>query len=131
MLNLVKHCRDLRNPQTLCKISTFNKTQFSTTTLSLRETQKQSQQRRYTYIDLVTSCKVASVTLVQALIWMTIEMCYYTIALESSSLGVDMYEAYMLSALAEMPSNFLAIYTCTRYLSVVTSLLSTLVQGIY
>ena len=91
---------------------------FNTTTeqpIVLKQPPQKIQQRRYTYIDLLSSCKVASVTLVQALIWMTIEMCYYTIALQSSSLGVDMYEAFMLSALSEIPSNFVACYTCTKF----------------
>lgn len=69
----------------------------------------------YTYLDLFRNCKVFIVTSQQAFLWMTIEMCYYTIALESSNLGGDMYTAFGLSLAAEIPSKIVACYTCIRF----------------
>ena len=68
--------------------------------------------KMYTYIDLFRSWKLTFLTLSQCTIWTTVALVYYAIALESSNLGGNMYQAFALAALADLPSNFAAFWAC-------------------
>lgn len=70
------------------------------------------QEKMYTYVDLFRSWKLTFLTLSQGMIWATVALVYYAIALESSNLGGNMYQAFALSALADLPSNFAAFWAC-------------------
>ena len=69
----------------------------------------------YTYFDLCRDRQVFTLTLVVCFAWMAVALVYYAIALESSNLGGDMYQAFVLSALADLPANFASVYTCKRF----------------
>lgn len=71
--------------------------------------------QRVTYFDMMKNLKVVLTTLSQGFIWMSISMTYYMISLQSSNIGGDMYKAFALSSLSEIPSTFAATYTCNRY----------------
>lgn len=70
---------------------------------------------RYSYIELLRNRKFVLTTLSQGFIWLSVSMTYYMISLQSSNLGGNMYEAFALSAVSEVPSAILATFTCNRY----------------
>ena len=72
-------------------------------------------EKKYSYIDLLGSWTIARLILALGVLWTTIPLVYYSIALESFSLGGNMYQAFALLALADFPSYFLSFYTCNRY----------------
>jgi len=92
------------------KIAKFNGRPL---TIHLRES-NEDKSRMYTYIDLFRSWKLSLQTIAQCTIWATVALVYYAIALESANLGGNMYQAFALSALADLPSNFAAFWACNR-----------------
>ena len=71
--------------------------------------------KHYTYMDLFSHWKVLLITLSLGFVYGAMALVYYQIALESSNLGGDIYETFTLSALADIPSYFVALYTCNRF----------------
>lgn len=86
--------------------------------------------KTYTYLDLFRHRKVFALTSVVCFIWTTVAFVYYAIALESSNLGGDMYQAFGLSTLADLPANFVALYACKRFGRRKTTLISIFMSGL-
>ena len=74
-----------------------------------------TENRKYTYLDLCRSMKVIKLTLSIATLWFTFAVVFYTIAMESSNLGGNIYQAFALSTLADFPSCFICSYVCDRF----------------
>ena len=70
--------------------------------------------QKYSYLDLLKSCKVLLTTLCIGVQWTTVGLLYYGLALESNSMGGDMYVTFALTACADLPSFFVSAYTCNR-----------------
>ena len=71
--------------------------------------------KTYSYVDLFSNKHVALVTSSQALLWLTASMLYFTLGLESSKLGGNMYEVFALSILFEVPGCFASLFLCNRF----------------
>ena len=76
--------------------------------------QNSTTDKSYTYLDLFRHRKVASLSIIQGLIWSTIALFYFTISLESSKLGANIYNVFALSSLVELPGTLLTMYVCDR-----------------
>ena len=50
----------------------------------------------------------------QASLWLTASMLYFTLGLESSKLGGNMYQVFALSVLCEVPGCFASLFLCNR-----------------
>ena len=98
-------------------------------TLALRAANEEI--TNYTYFDLLRYGKVAMITTSQGLLWMTSAVIYYTLGLESSSIGGDMYLVFIYSQLAEIPSNLVTIFCCDFFGRKKTILGSLLVAGVF
>lgn len=75
---------------------------------------EESDTKNYTYIDLVRHLPILKVTLSNVCLWFVIPVLYYSIALQSSSLGGDMYQAFAISTVADFPGTILSTYTSNR-----------------
>lgn len=83
-------------------------------------------EKKYTYLDLICHFQVFKLTATVVLLWVAIPVLYYSIALESSNLGGNIYEAFALSTVAELPSFMITPYLCNnmgRKLTTVTFLM--------
>ena len=67
---------------------------------------------KYSYLDLVRHSQVLKLSTVVVLMWFVLPVVYYSIALQSASLGGNMYVAFALSTIADLPS-----YCFSTYLS--------------
>ena len=67
----------------------------------------------YTYLHLFKTTKVFIATSVLSFLWITCALLYFAIALESSSLGGNMYQAFAFTCVADMPSYFVALIACS------------------
>ena len=72
-------------------------------------------ERKYTYLDLCRNRKVMLLTLCLGALWVAIPTVEYSIALESSKLGGDMYQAFAFSTFADFPALIISTYVCDRF----------------
>ena len=72
-------------------------------------------QQKYTYIQFCRNHKVVILTLCIGTLWVTVPIVEYSIALESSKLGGDMYQAFAFSTLADFPAVIMCTYICDRF----------------
>ena len=94
------------------KIATFN---GRPRTIKLKGAAEEATPTKcYTYLDLFRSWDLFVQTAAQCAIWATVALVYYAIALESANLGGNMYQAFALSAAADLPSNFAAYWACNK-----------------
>lgn len=71
--------------------------------------------RKYTYLDLFSNFRICLVTLILSVLRATISSVDYSILLESSHQGGDLYQAFAFSILATLPSGILCSYLCNRF----------------
>ena len=85
----------------------------------------------YTYLHLFKSWKLFLTTSVLSYIWITCALLYFAIALESSNLGGNIYQAFGLTAIADLPSYFTALLACNMLGRKKTVLGSTFFAGVF
>ena len=73
-----------------------------------------SDQKKYTFADLFRNPTVLRVTLSSGVVWTIAPITFYTIALESSKLGGDMYQAFALSNISDFIGYFLSAALSNR-----------------
>ena len=125
---LMVNCKQLEAEITLKRIARFNGNPLPIIHL---KSPAISHEKRYTYYHLFQSRKALVATIIPAFIWATIGLSYYTIVFESSNLGGDMYQAFAFSALAEIPSKFLAYFICNRFGRKKATLISLVLTGVF
>ena len=74
-----------------------------------------SEKLKFSYLDLCRSGKVVRLTISVSMLWFTLAVVFYSIAMESSNLGGNLYQAFALSTLADFPSCFVCSYVCNRF----------------
>lgn len=87
--------------------------------------------RYYSYLDLFRSTKVMVLTAVLGALWATIALVYYTVALESSSLGGDMYQSFAILAIVDFPGYLTTLYVINRFGRKKTVLFCLMITGIF
>lgn len=125
---LLVHDRKTDAEKTLVKIGKINRRPFEA--ISLRS-QIAPGDRKYTYLDLVRSKKAALLTLPQLFLWFTVSMSFYTISFQSSNLGGDIYQAFALSTLAEVPSKVMGYYVCQYFGRKRSTIISLIMMSIF
>lgn len=81
--------------------------------------------------DVFRHCHILLISLAQGILWFTIAMFqYYIIDIVSLNLDGNMYKAFGLSTLANLPGCFAAIATCTQYGRRKSLLVSLVITGI-
>lgn len=83
--------------------------------INMKTVQMEHQENNYTYLDMFKKRKVIVLTLSVAFLWVIIPLVEYFIALESSGLGGNMYEAFAFSTIADAISVLICIYLCDRF----------------
>lgn len=120
--------------EVLNKIAKYNGNPMEPYTLTTRAEKNEdskNESQTYTYLDLFKSRKMFITTSVLCWIWITCALLYFAIALASSNLGGDMYQAFGLTAVADLPSYFVALFACNILGRKNTVLGSTLFAGIF
>jgi len=69
----------------------------------------------YSFLHLFNNLRVLKVTVSIGLIWFMMTIIWYTIALETGSLGGDMYQAFALSNISDVLSYILAVILCSYF----------------
>ena len=69
---------------------------------------------KYTYIDLIRNWKILKLTLSTLCVWLVLPVLYYSISMQSSSFGGNMYEAYALSTIADIPGCLFSSYLSNK-----------------
>lgn len=95
-----------------------------------QETLKACPGRKYSYLDLFRHSKVLKLTLVVMIIWFVLPVIYYSIALQSSNLGGNMYVAFALSTSADVPAYILSTYLTNKIGRKKTNLGGLLLSGL-
>ena len=78
------------------------------------KTIEQSNEKKCTILDLFRHTKVVRLASLIAFLWFTIPIVFYSVALESSNLGGDLYEAFALSTVADIISYAPCAYLLNR-----------------
>jgi len=101
--------------QVLEKLAKYNGNQLPNFNLKSESdlTDKTEDNINYTYLHLFKTWKVFVATSVLSFIWITCALLYFAIALESSNLGGNMYQAFAFTCVADMPSYFVALLSCS------------------
>ena len=86
--------------------------------------------KRYTYVDLFSSCKIMLLVLSQCVLWFTGDLLFFGLTFGASNLGGNMYESFTLISLPDLPCCFFTIYLCNRFGRKKTVLICNLVGGI-
>ena len=73
-----------------------------------------SNEKKYTFADLFLKPTVLELTLSIGALWIAIPIIYYSISLESSNLGGNMYQAFALSNMADPFAYIFSAYLCNR-----------------
>ena len=66
----------------------------------------------YTYLDFVRNWKLLLMASSLGILYASMALVYYEIALEASQLGGNIYISFALSAISDIPSYFIALYLC-------------------
>jgi len=93
----------------LQKIARVNKKEV---TICLAKNQKNAidaKKKQYSYFYLFNNLEVFILTIVQSILWFGIGLVFYAIALESSNLNGNLYTDFVLSSLADVPGNAIAL----------------------
>ena len=96
----------------LLSIAKFNNTKIkvSLKRCGVNNTFDQARQvKQYTYYHLLNNVKVAMISLFQAWLWFVMGLVFFSVALESSKLGGDLYTNFILSSLADIPGYVVTI----------------------
>ena len=101
--------RDQKAKKVLDIIAMYNGNQLPAYDLKSQSVTKKD---NFTYFHLFMTWKMFITTSALSYIWITCALLYFAIALESSSLGGDMYQAFGLTATADLPSYFVALFAC-------------------
>jgi len=95
------------------------------------KTMDKNEKTSYTYFHLFKTWKLFYTTSILSFIWITCALLYFAIALESSNLGGNMYQAFAFTAVADMPSYFTALFACSHFGRKRTVLGSLLFAGVF
>lgn len=88
-------------------------------------------EENYTYLHLFKTWKVFSSSVVLSYIWVVCALLYFAIALESSNLGGNMYQAFALTCIADLPSYVVSLFACNIFGRKKTVLGSLFCAGIF
>ena len=95
--------------EVLQKIAKINKKEVS---ISLNRGNGDDVEKKvYSYFHLFNSMQVFMLTIFQCYLWLGVGLVYYSIALESSNLGGNLYANFILSSLADVPAICIAMFT--------------------
>lgn len=93
--------------------------------------ENEQDQQKYTYRHLLQNMRIAVLTIVLGSVWFTISLAYYTLSFEASNLGGSIYQAFLFTMLAEVPSMFAAYYLCDKVGRKKTTLFSLTMTGVF
>lgn len=97
----------------LQKVAKYNKKSFRD--IDLESEKSNVDKHDYTYMDLFRKWRICLLTCLLAYNWTIVALLYFAIALESSNLGGNMYQAFALTAFADFPSYFATWYACDKF----------------
>ena len=106
---LLVNGKNERAKQIMEKICNIN---FEPTIITRSSTS--SNENKYTFADLFLNSTVLKLTLSIGALWIAIPIIFYAIALQSSDLGGNMYQAFALSNMADPFAYILSAYLCNR-----------------
>ncbi|XP_065651404.1 solute carrier family 22 member 15-like isoform X2 [Hydra vulgaris] len=91
----------------------------------------QQKEVKASYKDIFYPFNVFLSTFVQAAIWFSNGSAYYGISLASEHLSDNIYRDFFLISIVDIPSNIIIIWLCNRFGRKWTTVLSTIVGGLF